>query len=442
MANIFLPNTFQKPNMVADRLMYYLTPEEYMVLDKAIREILGWQDHIGERKAPLPLSVFMEGRLRRDGSRMSHGCGLSLGAVRAALQSLHEFGILVRMGDKPTAEGWLYFIQTDFDQIDWRGLQARKLGKRVKNEARAAKALATREDRVSSHDTLSLEVSSHDTLSLTSDDTLTLTSDDTPTSGHKTQGKTQSKTQTTPGDAGAGRLPKQNAQGTRVKALVPDPPVAAAPPNGHANGNGKPPKKPRKPHALSGHPAIAGWREAIRRNPRETQYEFVVGRLGDTPPNVPVLARVYQLWCARDYNPKNVDGITRWYAFAMASVDPLAWEPPVNDGGKTASLAELGKQVWNMTVGPAVEKGSRERRPTFNDPIINAAVEDVGWNVLCMRDEREVEVEFIQAYNRAARATVQGKQPDVTPINPAMQSLVSEMMNGLKQKGQAAIGRR
>ena len=44
-----VPNSFQHPNLYVDWLHYYLTPEEVVVLDKAVREILGWEENISDR---------------------------------------------------------------------------------------------------------------------------------------------------------------------------------------------------------------------------------------------------------------------------------------------------------------------------------------------------------------------------------------------------------
>lgn len=119
-----IPNSFQYPNLYIDWLSFYLTPEEEKVLNKAVREILGWEDKIADRRAQIALSIFVDGKSIR-GEAVALGCGLGLGSVRKALAGLNKFGILVKQGD-PTNAGQEFRLQDDVNGIDWAGLINRR----------------------------------------------------------------------------------------------------------------------------------------------------------------------------------------------------------------------------------------------------------------------------------------------------------------------------
>jgi hypothetical protein len=120
-----VPNSFQHPNLYVDWLSYYLTAEEEKVLNKAIREILGWQDKIADRRARISLSVFVEGKTARDGHTLCLGCGLSINAVRSCLTSLHKYHVLRKVGI-PDQDGQEFELQDDVNAIDWDGLKKRR----------------------------------------------------------------------------------------------------------------------------------------------------------------------------------------------------------------------------------------------------------------------------------------------------------------------------
>ena len=144
--NHLVPNSFQHPNFLIDKLDYYLTAEESKVLSKAVREILGWRDKITERKAPISLSVFVDGKFNKDGKRLCRGCGLGLQTVRNTLASLHKFGILLKV-DQPTQDGQMYWLQDDESKIDWEALETRRAQWDEVNAKRTKKA--TKESLVS-----------------------------------------------------------------------------------------------------------------------------------------------------------------------------------------------------------------------------------------------------------------------------------------------------
>lgn len=134
-----VPNSFQHPNIYEDWLAYYLTPEEHKVLGKAIREILGWEDKIADRRARIALSVFVDGKTKYDGETLCLGCGLGLHAVRKALDGLDRYRILQKEGDA-TQDGQLFYLQQDTNRIDWDGLAARREEWDEANAAKTRKA--------------------------------------------------------------------------------------------------------------------------------------------------------------------------------------------------------------------------------------------------------------------------------------------------------------
>ena len=138
--NSLIPNTFQHPNAYIDWLSYYLTAEEEKVLNKAIREIIGWHNKIENRRARIALSVFVDGKFI-DGKQVAMGCGLGRDAVRKALNRLHEFNILVKVG-KPNNDGQEFELNLDYDSLRWDAI---KLRRRVWDESNKKRVSAARE---------------------------------------------------------------------------------------------------------------------------------------------------------------------------------------------------------------------------------------------------------------------------------------------------------
>lgn len=135
-----IPNTFQHPNAYIDWLAYYLTPEEEKVLNKAIREILGWSGRIESRQARIALSVFEFGKTSREtGDQLCLGCGLSRKTIIKALVGLDKYKILVKVGE-PTNDGQMYTIQDNYQLVDLAGLKARREEKDAENARRTKRA--------------------------------------------------------------------------------------------------------------------------------------------------------------------------------------------------------------------------------------------------------------------------------------------------------------
>jgi hypothetical protein len=127
-----IPNTFQTPNAHVDDAMYLLTPEEYKVLNFAVRHIYGWQLHV----RAISLTMFVNGYPNKKSGGRFNGTGLSRGAVIKCLTELSKYKLLVPEG-KPDAKGQAWTIGED---PDWQGLEARSADTLVIRRARTAAA--------------------------------------------------------------------------------------------------------------------------------------------------------------------------------------------------------------------------------------------------------------------------------------------------------------
>ncbi len=149
--NLVIPNSFQFPNILADRLMFFLTPQEWKVLSFAVRQILGFQTKIASRQDRISLTQFVSGKTSvKDGSSLCLGCGLSKPTITTALSALWRYGILIQVG-APSRNGQLYELQEDVEKIDWLGLETRKMS------ARARAQLQTVRGRVEAKSTEAVE---------------------------------------------------------------------------------------------------------------------------------------------------------------------------------------------------------------------------------------------------------------------------------------------
>ncbi len=128
-----LPNTFQTPNLLVDRLMPLLLDSELRVVVFAYRHILGWTDTVSDRQAALSLSAF------EHGFRGSPGCGLGRKAIINALDSVASFGVLRKIGT-PGPKGQRWGIPEREDEINWSKLQQRMADRKARNRDRTAKA--------------------------------------------------------------------------------------------------------------------------------------------------------------------------------------------------------------------------------------------------------------------------------------------------------------
>lgn len=139
-------NTFQTPNEAVDRLMELLLPAENVILQFATRHIMGWQDNAGSMRGKISLSVFEHGFTTRNGKRFG-GCGLSRATIHATLKTLHEKGILIKIGeaDNEGQEWELPYQNTG--RIHWQELEERRAELLKKNQQRIEKAVAKRAEK-------------------------------------------------------------------------------------------------------------------------------------------------------------------------------------------------------------------------------------------------------------------------------------------------------
>jgi hypothetical protein len=258
-----IPNSFQHPNILIDKLDYFLTPEESKVLSKAVREILGWEDKIEERKAPISLTVFVEGKFKKD-KRLAYGCGLGLQAVRNALNSLHKFGILIKVG-QPTQDGQWYWLQDDESKINWKGLEARRAGWDAANTRRTRKA--TKKSLQSRGVTSDVRGNVGRKGGVTSDVRDEVTSD----VNKETQSETQLETQ-----EGGATLPPA-------------------------------PAKPETP------PAVKVFRSAAHRYPPKSWYGNIDKAVGRDPPDLEFWHDVVKTYVGLGWNPTNVVNMLEFF---------------------------------------------------------------------------------------------------------------------------------
>lgn len=140
----FIPNTFQTPNAIVDKLMFLLTDSEFRVLMYMVRHILGWQRKADMRRACISLSNFEDGFSydTPEGKVSYPGCGVGKNPIRNALKELQKYRIVEAIGEpKAIGQEWeLRFITKD--DVDFVGLQLRQdtnLRSRKKQTANARK---------------------------------------------------------------------------------------------------------------------------------------------------------------------------------------------------------------------------------------------------------------------------------------------------------------
>ena len=137
----YTTNYWPTPNFVMDRLIQYLTLEEFAVLMFIVRHTLGWQDKAETQSSHISLSSFKNGFTTRDGKHFG-GCGVSKNKIIAALKALERFGVIRRSGR--TQDGALITLVLNEDEIDWAGLQARAAARAARNRKRASNMATSR----------------------------------------------------------------------------------------------------------------------------------------------------------------------------------------------------------------------------------------------------------------------------------------------------------
>lgn len=140
-----VPNSYQKPNLYTDKLMAYLTGDEWKTLDYALRRTFGFQ----KQRDRISVSQFMNGngRLDDEGAPVELGTGLSRPAQIQALNELMRFGILIEIAPDSQKRGRLWMLQLDeslirFDLLSERASEQKALGRQRTAKARASRPTA------------------------------------------------------------------------------------------------------------------------------------------------------------------------------------------------------------------------------------------------------------------------------------------------------------
>jgi hypothetical protein len=126
----FIPNSFQFPNSIADHFMDLLTSEEWKVISYLARRTFGFN----KTEDRVTLSQFSKGITTREGKRLDGGTGLSVTAVKRALDELVRFGLVLRLDEnnRHTNAGVLWKLQLDSEQVNTAALNERS-EKQIKN---------------------------------------------------------------------------------------------------------------------------------------------------------------------------------------------------------------------------------------------------------------------------------------------------------------------
>jgi DnaD/phage-associated family protein len=145
----YIPNSFQTPNAIIDKLQHLLTDGEFRVLIFMCRHILGWSEKRSTRRARISLKMFVKGYSDKDGTEYG-GCGLERPAVITALASLAAFGVVRKVG-KATNDGqmWELALLTG-GKVDIDALKARHEQKKEAKNKQTAKARQTKKQATGS----------------------------------------------------------------------------------------------------------------------------------------------------------------------------------------------------------------------------------------------------------------------------------------------------
>ncbi len=140
MTSEYIPNTFQTPNAIVDKLMMHLTGNELKILLFTIRHIYGWQDRITSRKAHISITMFEKGYAGYT------GVGISRPTIITTLAELSGYKVLVKVG-KATQKGQIWSIGTSPDH---EGLKSRSEAKSDGTKYKMEKARNAKTDKTDS----------------------------------------------------------------------------------------------------------------------------------------------------------------------------------------------------------------------------------------------------------------------------------------------------
>lgn len=102
------PNSTQVPNVILDKLMYRLPDAEFRVIIYICRRTYGFQRESDQ----ISFTQFIDGIVKRDGTRLDGGCGLARSSLSKALASLIEMKLIIK---EDNSKGNYYKINLDVD---------------------------------------------------------------------------------------------------------------------------------------------------------------------------------------------------------------------------------------------------------------------------------------------------------------------------------------
>lgn len=109
MSSDFLkPNSTQVPNIILDKLMYRLPDAELRVIIYICRRTYGFQRESDQ----ISYSQFIDGIVKRDGTRLDGGCGLARASVSKALTNLQTLGLIIK---EESSKGNYYKVNLEVD---------------------------------------------------------------------------------------------------------------------------------------------------------------------------------------------------------------------------------------------------------------------------------------------------------------------------------------
>lgn len=135
----YYPNTTQFPNALFDEAMAFLTSDEWKVLSYIVRRTYGFQ----KESDIISINQLLKGIVKKDGTVLDCGTGLSETRLYRAIKGLEESKILYR---KKTGRYSVFSLNLirgssgETDMVDWVFLKDRKKKKLEKARMNTAKA--------------------------------------------------------------------------------------------------------------------------------------------------------------------------------------------------------------------------------------------------------------------------------------------------------------
>src|SRR4051794_6722437 len=92
MSRMLIPNSTQVPDVILDHWMAELTGAEFKVVMYIARRTYGF----GKERDTISLTQIAEGNVRRDGTVLDRGTGISRASVARSAKILEDMGIIIR----------------------------------------------------------------------------------------------------------------------------------------------------------------------------------------------------------------------------------------------------------------------------------------------------------------------------------------------------------